>query len=41
MLIAKKPEKSSAMNYIGYEATAKKTSRARNKARKMQWEYNK
>ena len=39
MLIAKKPEKCN--EYIGYEATTKKTSRAGNKARKMQWEYNK
>ena len=35
MLIAKKPGKNSAMNYIGYEVTTNKTSRAINKPSKM------
>ena len=39
MLTAKSQK--SVMNYISYKATTKKTSRAGNKASKMQWEYNK
>ena len=41
MLIAKKPGKNSAMNYIGYEVTTNKTSRAGNKPSKMQRGQNK
>ena len=35
------PGKNSAMNYIGYEVTTNKTSRAGNKASKMQRGHNK